>query len=347
MDGPKLSIITPIFNVDEKLFVGYFQSIAKQNMSDFEVLLVDDGSEWHCLDAVQRLIKGDDRFRLLRQGHLGVSAARNLGLQEMRGAYCTFIDADDEMRDGYFSTMIGFMEHHDLDAAISDVTFYWSDDKQKRQCVKQTQYFRMLSDREKNGVIRTIVASYTPPREFRNLAGVFPGGAAKFYKSSVCKALRFNTSMTRSEDCAYCVNAIQKSRTVGIVDDSWYLYKQYQGSATKNTPYRMMMELPEEISSFSQEIPPYEGKAEDLKLRTLNILLNYLPQLVECDEAKGSLSIIKRTFELEGIRLCKDLDEDAYIISCYRRTAMNLIKNERSLLLYLLLKMHNIAKGMQ
>lgn len=68
-------------------------SVLKQTITNFECIVVDDGSTDETSQIVELFI--DHRFRLIRQDHLGVSSARNRGIQEARMNLSTFLDGDD------------------------------------------------------------------------------------------------------------------------------------------------------------------------------------------------------------------------------------------------------------
>lgn len=90
----KLSLIIPCYNVAPYVERAV-QSVLDQEFSDWELLLVDDGSTDETLSILQSLSKKDCRIRVIAQANRGVSAARNAGLRQARGEYVQFIDADD------------------------------------------------------------------------------------------------------------------------------------------------------------------------------------------------------------------------------------------------------------
>lgn len=90
----KLSLIIPCYNVAPYVERAV-QSVLDQEFSDWELLLVDDGSTDETLSILQSLSEKDCRIRVIAQANRGVSAARNAGLRQARGEYVQFIDADD------------------------------------------------------------------------------------------------------------------------------------------------------------------------------------------------------------------------------------------------------------
>lgn len=88
---PAVSVIIPVFN-REGFICDCVESVLAQSYSDYELIVVDDGSEDR---SVERLAPYRDRLRLIRQKQRGPSAARNNGMRHARGQWLTFLDSDD------------------------------------------------------------------------------------------------------------------------------------------------------------------------------------------------------------------------------------------------------------
>ena len=97
-----ISVIIPLFN-KEAYIAKTLESVLKQDHTDFEVIVIDDGSTDHSTDIV-RSIK-DPRVILICQKNGGVSSARNHGIEEATGDYITFLDADDVWRPDFLRKM--------------------------------------------------------------------------------------------------------------------------------------------------------------------------------------------------------------------------------------------------
>ena len=96
-----ISIIIPLYNKEQSI-VTTLQTVLKQSYQDFEIVIVNDGSTDHSVEEVKRIL--DPRIRLIHQSNAGVSAARNRGIEEARGEYIAFLDADDEWKPDYLKT---------------------------------------------------------------------------------------------------------------------------------------------------------------------------------------------------------------------------------------------------
>ena len=110
--NPRFSIIVPLYNAERNL-LDCMNSIKAQTYSDFEVIVVDDGSTDDTLHVLDNYRGKDDRFHIYHQEHRGVSSARNLGLQYVKGNYICFVDADDQIASTYLADLYQAMGEAD------------------------------------------------------------------------------------------------------------------------------------------------------------------------------------------------------------------------------------------
>lgn len=90
----EISIVVPVYNV-EKYLDKCISSILEQSFTDFELILVDDGSNDHSGRKCEEYKKRDPRIKVVHQENQGLSSARNIGIETSKGKYITFIDSDD------------------------------------------------------------------------------------------------------------------------------------------------------------------------------------------------------------------------------------------------------------
>ena len=89
-----ISVIVPVYNA-EKTLARCLESIQRQTYTNWEAVLVDDGSEDNSSSLCKRYADIDRRFSLIHQAHCGIGSARNAGIRNSAGAYIAFADADD------------------------------------------------------------------------------------------------------------------------------------------------------------------------------------------------------------------------------------------------------------
>ena len=105
----KFSVVIPLYN-KEHYIEKTIQSVLDQTCTDYEVIVVDDGSKDNSLALARKF--ESDRVRVIPQENQGVSVARNTGIVNANGEFICFLDADDEWRPDYLATIDGLTERY-------------------------------------------------------------------------------------------------------------------------------------------------------------------------------------------------------------------------------------------
>lgn len=111
--NPKVSIIIPVFNVEEHINA-CISSALSQTYSDLEVVIVDDGSTDKSVQICGRLVEGISYAHLLHKDNGGLSSARNYGLKHANGDYVFFLDGDDVIDAQTIENMVNMLELNDV-----------------------------------------------------------------------------------------------------------------------------------------------------------------------------------------------------------------------------------------
>lgn len=106
----KISVLMPVYN-GEKYLKQTIESVLGQSYSDFEFIIVDDGSTDSSVQIVRGF--GDSRIRLIQANHGGIVGALNRGMEEAAGEYLARIDADDVCLPHRLETQLKYMESND------------------------------------------------------------------------------------------------------------------------------------------------------------------------------------------------------------------------------------------
>ena len=115
--SPKASIIIPVYNA-EKYIIRCLKSVLNQTYTNFEVLLIDDGSTDNSGKICDSYSRKDSRIYTYHQANMGQSVARNRALMKAQGKYIVFIDADDYVADTLLEKTIPKMESENIDILI-------------------------------------------------------------------------------------------------------------------------------------------------------------------------------------------------------------------------------------
>lgn len=114
MQETRISIIIPVYNAEKYLRRG-LDSLLAQTCGDWEAVCIDDGSTDGSAAVLEEYAARDARFRVLRQENSGVSVARNRGIQEARGEWVTFLDADDWLREDIIEALLPHTKRKGVD----------------------------------------------------------------------------------------------------------------------------------------------------------------------------------------------------------------------------------------
>lgn len=114
---PEISIILPIYNV-EKYLDNCMDSLFNQTYSNFEVIMVDDGSTDGCADICNKYMEMDKRVRVYHKKNGGLSDARNFGIEKAMKDYITCIDPDDYVDEDYLEYLVFLISKYETKMAI-------------------------------------------------------------------------------------------------------------------------------------------------------------------------------------------------------------------------------------
>ena len=117
---PRLSVVVPVYNVEDFL-EPCLDSVLAQTYTDYEVVLVDDGSTDGSPEIAKRYVDRDPRFRLVRQENGGLSKARNTGTDNATGELLVFLDSDDMVTETAYELLVGALDRTGSDFATGNV----------------------------------------------------------------------------------------------------------------------------------------------------------------------------------------------------------------------------------
>lgn len=112
MNTPKISVIVPVYNVEQYLS-HCIDTILAQTFTDFELLLIDDGSTDSSYSICKKYESKDKRVKVYKKTNGGVSSARNHGIENAKGIWITFIDSDDYIGHNYLFNLLSSINDKD------------------------------------------------------------------------------------------------------------------------------------------------------------------------------------------------------------------------------------------
>ncbi len=211
----KVSVIVPIYNASRTV-KRCVESILNQTYADFELLLIDDGSNDGSLEICQMYT--DARIKLYTHANRGVSYSRNFGLAQARGEYITFCDADDYYTEDRLEKTVRAAVDTGADIVI---------------CGHYTVYPKGISEecKKRSGFVNQ---AYIFESMIKNhQIGGFCWN--KLFRTETVKNLAFPTSLTHHEDTYFFVGALKNARSIYSYAECLYYYcNTADYSATKD-----------------------------------------------------------------------------------------------------------------
>ena len=198
----QISIIVPMYNA-QRTIARCIQSAEAQSLRPFEIILVDDGSSDGTVDTVNQLADRYDNIVILRQNHKGVSAARNYGIEQAKGEWISFLDADDELLPKALERLF----NENVDASLGGI-------------LRGTQ-------REGKNAAGQILSD---PTEIINRALTDPTNMLTchgwIFRREICieKDIQFSEELKRGEDSDWVIRFIQNCRSIQILSEAVYRY---------------------------------------------------------------------------------------------------------------------------
>lgn len=213
-NNPKISVIIPVYGV-EKHISKCIESIKNQTFTNFEAILINDGTKDNSVAVAEDAIAGDERFIILHKENGGQGSARNLGLDKARGDYIAFIDSDDYVEPRFLQAMYEKIIAEDADVCTCGVKLL--DEKLTVQKLFQSNPANYLKRKDCLNVCFFI-------------SNWFPD---KLFKRSVFDDLRFDLNVRTFED-AHLLFRVVYGKKLTSVDEYLYNYIQHQGSTSND-----------------------------------------------------------------------------------------------------------------
>ena len=225
---PIISVIVPIHNVGEYLSQ-CIESIINQSFKDIEIILVNDGSTDDSLSICTKYKNIDKRIRLINKPkNKGLVAARKTELNESRGEYAIYIDADDWIKDNYFEELYKIAKKHSIQAVFPNhIREFMGATKIIKNKIKSGLY----NSKEIETLILPHIISFG--KFFSH--GITSYSWGKLFLLSKLKEYQLNipNNIVMGEDAALLFTITPNIESLFITDLAGYFYRQRPGSILK------------------------------------------------------------------------------------------------------------------
>jgi uncharacterized protein (DUF1919 family) len=279
-----ISVIIPIFNI--KPYLEYaVNSVIKQSFSDWEMILVDDGSTDGSDTLCDELSNRDTRIRVIHKPNGGLSSARNAGLRIANGDYILFLDGDDYLHSATLSALHTIASNHmDVDFIqfkYKEVNTYFEKEDANEALIHEMEF---ISSEE---------AMF---QKLFDWGGSAASACTKFYRRYIFDSIHFREGILH-EDEDFTTQLLSISQKVAYCKNEFYRYVIRPGSIinSKFTPNKMWaITVVEERIAYLQK-KGYEELAQKNEYRLITTLIQ-LYQLAKKANCVEQQAIIKSKF---------------------------------------------------
>ena len=225
----KISIIVPVYNA-EKYIDRCMQSIYAQTFTDYEIILVNDGSKDNSLVLCKAYADKDERIKVIDKENGGAGSARNAGIEVAQGEYLAFPDVDDWFDKNMYQELYDLAKSGDFDMVFSGVNYY-TQGKDDEMIYSRSAYCKP-------------VKFFTQEECRKNVMELFPTTTIfdvpwnKLYKRElvISNGVRF-TNIKRCQDATFNIDCYHFAKSVIASDKAYYNYME-------NTPAGVWRKFP-------------------------------------------------------------------------------------------------------
>lgn len=278
------------------------ESCLNQSISSWELIVIDDASEDDTVNLVLQYAEHDERIRLIRSSHGGVSLARNRGLDEARGEYVLFLDSDDWLEPDALEKLLVLQKQYPECLVACDrygVKCAENGEILERERIKRTKTSALLS--------RTEALKMTGMDQYNN------SSVNKLFQRNIIEdyRIRFRPEISYGEDELFVFHYLLHVKGMFFTENAYWNVLERPGSATRNGFRRAFLTSLEEVDDMMTSAEQDElgvpeevfQRLRDLKVeKARNLLRRYLDADAEDPEALNALRQVLRT---EGHQYCQ------------------------------------------
>lgn len=230
----KVSVIVPVYQ-KEKTITRCLMSILKQSWKNLEIIAIDDGSTDGSLKVLKKIALLNNRVKVIHQENMGVSEARNRGVEEAKGKYLTFVDADDYISKNFIQTLVKIMKIKKSDW-VGSLPQSHTNDTRKADIIWNGKVAKL----------GTIFSEEYKHYYFNHVCG-------KLFKTLLAKKIAFNKQICVGEDLLFNLNYIKLARFITLINFDGYKYVYNNHSIThtyRKNDFQNQKFLNQSVTSF-------------------------------------------------------------------------------------------------
>lgn len=297
-----VSIIIPVFN-QEKYLAETLNSVVNQTYSNWECVLVNDGSKDDSVAVINKYVSRDNRFHFIDSENKGVSNARNSALKQVKGDYILFLDGDDLIHPEKIQLAISnFEKNSDLSIVFNNTNYF-------QDTIENTLYPMKID---------AALLNFNDLLLYWNEKIIIPIHSA-IIKKSLFEGIEFNTNLTAQEDWLVWLRLFQKNPKVVVLDTVLSYYRKHNTSRTQS--FSLKDDHFKALEIFEKYID-----AESYKLLLLHQVKRYY---IRANENSATLYGIRQSRTFRAAIFIKKMLSKFKVLGIIKLLSAKLFKDEK------------------
>lgn len=260
-----ISIIVPFYNAEQTL-EQCIESVVKQTYSNWELIIIDDGSEDNSCIVISKWCKKEKRIKFYQQRNSGVSSARNYALEKVEGEYVTFLDADDWYEPTFLQKLFDTIEKNKADIACC------------AYCIEMPGKAKKVLSDEDN-------VCYSGKKILEKIffeKSVQGFVTNKMMKKSIIKDIYFPENIKLCEDMFFLCEVYRENLKMAYTNCALYHYR-INGNGATQAEYNLITmnggsQILENYQILEKKLPYLYGKNMVIRMRGESVI-NLLPYI--------------------------------------------------------------------
>ena len=266
-----ISIVVPIYN-GENYIEDCLKSIVLQSYTEWELLLIDNASTDDSLNRCRDYAAKDDRIQVFQQHHnMGVSAARNLGIEKARGDFITFIDIDDWIARDYLEKLLSVWKQTKAEMVVCDYHKAYDKDRENKMNQKQ-EYLDLREFTTEEYLEKYFLKGNT------HCWGVL-------FERRLLDGIYFPKGMSIGEDMLFLLEVAQGAKKIVVTGyKGYYYYINEKGAMNKKFTPSYMDQIfcwEKALEKMKERYPKLETKVESILVVSSLLVVGKISQLDE------------------------------------------------------------------
>lgn len=334
------SIIVPIYNTTETYLRACIESTLRQGTDALEVLLIDDGSASPVGEICAEYVKRDGPVRYIRQENQGVSVARNRGLDEAKGEYIVFLDADDWLSDDFLARVSAKIP----DSRPDVVLYGYCSDYANKFLKRSLDLKAAAPDPQRMEQAVLGLESCFLPYDVSTIWG-------KLIRRGMLEenAIRFPVGIRKGQDTVFMLHVYRYCGTCAYADETGYHYRKNSASVThKLNPQIVEIDemLLEQYGKFLKQSGREAEAEEILNVKCFHFLTGEFMELyfLHPDNPKTKRELQEEYARLTEREPYRSAIENAGVTGFYHKMKQKALRKKKIRLLWFLKEAEGFAQ---